>query len=132
MSLDPALAFQKAIVTRLNGSTNAGGNVFDSVPPSDPFPRITVGEGQSLLDQADCYDGTESILDVHVWSRSPGYPEAKAIADQVRTLLHDADLTLDGHTLGLIEFTSAQMLRDPDGITSHIAMSFRALSQPST
>src|SRR5262245_31186395 len=129
---DPSLAFQKALVATLKGNTGAGNNVFDSVPTSNPFPRITIGEGQSLKDYADCYDGTESFLDVHVWSRAVGYPEAKTIADQCRDLLHDAALALDGHTLGLIEFSSSQFLRDPDGLTSHVAMTFRALSQPST
>lgn len=129
---DPQLALQKALFVALDNQTNAGGNVFDAVPSGDPFPRITIGEGQGLADLADCYDGTETVLDVHVWSRGQGYPEAKTIADQVRDILHDADLPLEGHSLGLLEYQGSQNLRDPDGITSHIAMTFRALTQPST
>lgn len=129
---DPSLALQRAIVVALENNTGAGPNVFDQVPPvePDPYPRITVGEGQSIAAYADCYDGTESFCDVHVWSRAVGFPEAKQIADQVRTILHDAELVLEGHTLGLITFENAQTLRDPDGLTNHVAMSFRALSQP--
>jgi putative lipase involved disintegration of autophagic bodies len=129
---DPSLALQKALVGALTGQTAAGANVFDSVPSTDPFPRITVGEGTALGDYADCYDGSETILDVHVWSRQVGFPQAKTIAGQVRDILHDANLILDGHTLGLIEYQGSQNLRDPDGLTSHIAMTFRALTQPST
>lgn len=128
---DPSLALQKAIVATLKAAnTGAGNNVFDSVPTSNPFPRITVGDGQSLADFQDCRRGSEVFLDVHVWSRAVGYPEAKTIASETRDALDDAALVLDGHILDLLDFDEARFLRDPDGITSHVAMSFRALTQP--
>jgi hypothetical protein len=37
---------------------------------------------------------------------------------------------LDGHSLELLHFQDARALRDPDGLTSHVAMTFRALTQP--
>lgn len=129
MSADPGLAIQKAIVAALLNNTAAGANVFDTVPPTDPYPRITIGESAELGSFADCYDGTETTITVDVWSTAPGFPEAKAIESQIRGLLHDADLELDGHLLGLIWFETAVSLRDPDGITRHIAMTFRVLSQ---
>jgi hypothetical protein len=128
--VDPSLALQKAFVAALRGQTDAAGNVFDQVPASNPFPRVTLGEGQSIGDFADCIEGTESFLAVDVWSRAVGFPEAKRIGDQVRSALHDAALVLDGHRLVLIEFQDARALRDPDGLTSHIAMTFRALTEP--
>lgn len=130
MAADPSLALQKAIIAALRGATDAAGNVFDTVPEGDAFPRVTVGDGQSIADLADCYDGTETNLQIDVWSRAVGWPEAKRIASAVRETLHDADLTLDGHHLELLQFEGAQFLRDPDGITRHVAMTFRALTQP--
>jgi hypothetical protein len=127
---DPSLALQAAIVAALAGTTEAGTNVYDQVPATDAFPRITVGEGQTVGNFADCYDGSEVYLDVHVWSREVGFPEAKRIASAVRSALHDAPLTLTGHTLELLQFRDARYLRDPDGRTSHVAMTFRALTQP--
>lgn len=132
---DPSLSIQKAIVAVLVGNTDAGVNVFDQVPasplPEGPFPRITLGEGQSAGNYADCYEGTETTLVIDVWSRAVGFPEAKRIASQVRAILHDAPLVLDDHILDLIAFESALNLRDPDGITRHVAITFRALTQPS-
>lgn len=132
MSLDPSLAVQKAILDVLKGATAAGANVYDAVPTADPFPRITIGEGQALPNHADCMRGSELFIDVHVWSRKIGFSEAKGIADQVRTLIDDATLSVTGHVVDIIEFDSARHLRDPDGLTSHIAMTFRALTQPVT
>lgn len=129
MSVDPSLALQGALVARLKGATDAGNSVYDTVPTSNPFPRITIGEGQTIGDFADCYNGSETFLDVDVWSQAVGFPEAKRIADQVRGLLDDT-MALTGHSLEIFEFQNARYLHDPDGLTKHIAMTFRALTQP--
>ncbi len=132
MSVDPSLALQKAIRDAVKGESPAlaSGRIYDRPPAVATFPYITIGEGQSISNIADCYDGTESFLDVHVWSREVGFPEAKQIADGLRDLLRQDSLTVTGHTLELFEFQSSRFLRDPDGLTNHIAMSFRALTQP--
>jgi hypothetical protein len=131
-SVDPSLALQGAIVNALVAANVAGGRILDQPPIDAVYPYVTIGEGQVLADLADCYDGSECFLDIHVWSRAVGYPETKRIADQVRGVLHDADLVLDGHSLELLHFQDARTLRDPDGLTSHVAMTFRALTQPDT
>lgn len=128
-STDPALALQKALFDALKGHTDAGANVFDRVS-DDVYPRITLGDGQSVPSIGICGPASESFLDVDVWSRAPGYPQTKTIADQVRTILHDADLPLTGHRLDLLTFRDVVYSRDPDGLTSRARMTFRALTQP--
>jgi hypothetical protein len=127
---DPSLALQKALVAALRGETDAGVNVFDDVPTSDPFPRITLGEGQTIGDFQDCRDGSEVFIELNVWSRKVGFPEAKTIASQARTILNDADLDLDGHVRDLMEFQDTVYSRDPDGRTRRARMTLRALTQP--
>lgn len=137
---DPALALQKAIVAALKGATGAGNNVYDDVPgrkkgeaadkDGGPFPRITLGEGQTVGNFADCYDGSEVFLQIDVWTTTTGFPETKRIAGQVRSELHDADLQLDGHTLELLEFQDTVYSRDPDGKTRRARITLRALTQP--
>lgn len=128
---DPAYALQDAIHDALKGATDAGNNVFDSVPHSNPFPRITIGPQQTIGDFADCYDGSEVFLQIDVWSQKPGYPQVKEIASQVRDILHNADetLTLDGHVLGLMEFQDTVYSREPDQKTSRARINIRALTQ---
>ncbi|WP_336800803.1 DUF3168 domain-containing protein [Kaistia sp. MMO-174] len=131
MSTDPSLALQAGFLHAIVAAVPVlGGRVYDMPPASALYPYVTIGEIQVNADLADCYAGSESFADVHVWSRAVGFPEAKGIADQIRSALHDADLALSGHSLELLQFRDARTLRDPDGITSHIAMTFRALTQP--
>lgn len=132
MATDPSLALQGALVAAIRAlATAAGSNVFDAVPPSDPFPRVTLGPSQSIPVDADCYAGTESFQQIDVWSRGVGFPEAKAIADAIRDRLHDADLTVSGHVLDLMTVESINYSREPDGLTSRARISVRILSQPS-
>lgn len=125
---DPSYAIQKAIVAALRVGVIS--DVYDIPPQRDPFPRITIGEGQVLGNFADCYSGSECFIQIDVWSRKPGFGEAKTLANQVRGILDDKTLALDGHTMEFMRFESSQILRDPDGLTSHIAMTFRILTQP--
>ncbi|MET4636163.1 DUF3168 domain-containing protein [Kaistia defluvii] len=131
MSSDPSLALQAAFLHAIvDGAPAVAGRVYDTPPASAVFPYVTIGEIQVNADLADCYGGSESFVDVHVWSRAVGFPEAKRIADGIRDALHDVELTLEDHSLGLLHFRDARTLRDPDGVTNHIAMTFRALTQP--
>jgi hypothetical protein len=130
---DPSGALQKAIVTALKAAaTGVGSRIYDRVPENAAFPYVTIGDAQSIGAFADCYDGTESFIDVHIWSRATNFGEAKTVLSQVRSALHDEELSLDGHILELLNFRDARTLRDPDGLTSHVVATFRALSHPST
>lgn len=128
-----SFALQKAVVAALSTALAPDVPVFDRVPAAaDPYPRVVVGEGQELPNLADCMNGREHYLDIHVWSRSVGQGEAKTIAGLVESALHDADLTLEGHGLDLIGLNGIRYLRDPDGRTTHAVLTFRALTQPDT
>jgi len=128
---DPSLPLQGAIVAALKAlNTAAGSNVFDRVPDSNPFPRITVGAGQSVPVDENCYEGTESTIQIDAWSREVGFPQVKQIASAVRGLLHNGDLALSGHTLELMKIDSITFERDPDGLTSRARIQLRALTQP--
>lgn len=130
MSIDPSLAIQKAIFAALLNNTAAGGNVFDRVSAANPFPRITHGSIVVNDWPYGCMAGSECFIDVDVWSREPGYPQVKTIADQVREILDDADLTLEGHHLELLSYRDSAVSRDPDGLTNRARMTFYALTQP--
>lgn len=133
MATDPSLALQKAFVAAIKAlNTAAGNNVFDMPPVSDPFPRVTIGPANVNPILADCYDGSESFTQIDAWSRKPGYPEVKGIADAIRGALHDGTLTLDGHTLELMYVDAVVYERDPDGLTSRARLTVRTQTQPST
>lgn len=127
---DPALALQKAIFDTLKGATDAGDSVYDTVPPTNLFPRITFGPSQSVPanEEADpeCgYDPTEITQEMNVWSQRTGYPEAKTIASQVREILHGSTLALTGFSMELpLTLRSSDASLDPDGKTHRVRMLF--------
>jgi len=130
---DPSLAMQGAIVAALKASVAVtaliGGpteaRIFDRVPEKQVFPYIAFGPAQVIQQDATCIDGSEVYQQIDVWSRLPGFPECKRVAEAVREALHRLDATFGD--LGFeIEHQFTNYLRDPDGLTSHAVLSFRA------
>ena len=50
--------------------------------------------------------------------------------EAIEAVLDDAALALDGHALVNLRFEMAEARRDPDGITWHGVMRFRAVTEP--
>ena len=131
----PSFELQVAIVTRLKATAAVtafvGNRVYDSVPDNPVFPYITVGEGDETSDDADCIDGLEISLDIDVWSRGSGFPEAKKISDEIRKALKTSELTIPTNALVYFRHRQTRFLRDPDGKTSHAVLQFEAfVEQP--
>lgn len=130
---DPSLALQAAIVGALKADSGllalVGTRVYDEVPVSPAFPYVTLGPVQVLPDKADCIDGVEIFPQIDAWSRTRGSPEAKRIGAAIVAALDDQDLTVSGSLVVVFELQSINYLRDPDGLTHHAAITFRALLQ---
>ena len=110
-------------------SAFVGNRVYDSVPEKPVFPYITVGEGDETSDDADCIDGLEISLDIDVWSRAPGFPEAKKISDEIRKALKTPELTIPTNELVYFRHRQTRFLRDPDGKTAHAVMTFEGFAE---
>jgi hypothetical protein len=133
----PSLELQGAIVARLKASADLaaliGMRIYDDVPKEKIFPYATVGEGDETSDDVDCIDGFEISLDIDIWSRDVGFPEAKRISDEIRKALKSPDLSLQINALVYFRHRQTRFLRDPDGLTSHAVMTFEAFAeQPNT
>lgn len=127
---DASLALQDALVAALRAGAmpELGARVYDRVPDDALFPYVTVGDDQVNADHAECLEGSVEIAtNVHVWSRGVGKVEAKQIAGWIVSTLNYAALALAGYRLVLIEHETTHHLSDPDGLTSHSVVTFRAL-----
>jgi len=132
---DPSLDLQLAIVHRLKNTAGVtalvGQRVYDRPPTKAPppvLPYVTYGSDQVLQDDVSCITAYEVAVQIDVWSQVPGQVQMKRIVGEVRAALHAAEFDLtDPHALVLIEHESTRYLDDPDGITSHGAVGFRAL-----
>lgn len=139
----PSLELQGTIVARLKADSSVtalvGARVYETVPPEEErhartgaaFPYVSMGPADELSDDAECINGFEIALQVDVWSRAVGSPEAKTIADAIRTSLRDYDFPLVSNALVLFQHQQTRFLRDPDGLTTHGIIIFEAfIEQP--
>ena len=98
--------------------------IYDPVPPVPTFPYVSIGPDDVVTDDADCITGFEITVQLDVWSREPGYKQAKTIADAVRVSLHGYEFTLSANAAVLFEHRVTRNFRDQDGLTNHSAMTF--------
>jgi len=136
MSEDASYEAQIAIVGALKNDAALtaliGGRVYDHVP-RDPttkrvtadFPYVSLGAEQEVPETYECIDGAEIIQQIDVWSRDPGFREVKRIAKAVKEALVNTPLSLSDNALVYLAYDGRRVFRDPDGLTSHAALTFR-------
>ena len=135
--MSPSFELQQLVYNTL--LTDAGllaeiaGRVYDRVPRATPlgavtaeFPFVSFGPHSYIPDDYDCVVAGEHTLQIDVWSRKPGFPECKRIADLVKKALHDVDLMMAENALASILVESVGFVRDADGLTSHGVVLVRA------
>lgn len=137
-----AVSTQKAVFSALDASsaltalladheTFDRSGIYDFVPSAAQsgdntlYPFITIGEDNPQEWGTDTASGAEVTVIVHIWSRSPGWNEAKQIADAVRDALHRQELTTPDKEFIDCEWENDENIRDPDGLTLHVAQQFR-------
>jgi hypothetical protein len=121
---------QIAIYNALNVSaitSTLSCGVYDEVIEGNSYPFITLGEENSLDYSTKDLDGTDVTINLHIWSRYKGSKETKEIMDKIHDLLHNSNLSVSGFNLINLRFEFSDILRDPDGVTRHGVMRFRAI-----
>jgi len=123
-------ALQTTIYNALNVSaitTTLSCGVYDEVIEGNTYPFITLGEETTIDYSTKTATGSETTINIHIWSQYKGSKQTKQIMDKVHDLLHDIDLTVTGFNLINLRFEYSDIMRDPDGITRHGVMRFRAI-----
>ena len=124
-------ALQSSIYTALNVSaitTTLACGVYDEVVEGNSYPFIRLGEETAIDYSTNNLVGAETTINIHIWSRYKGSKQTKQIMDKVHDLLHDVSLTVSGVNLINLRFEYSDIMRDPDGITRHGVMRFRAIT----
>jgi hypothetical protein len=103
---------------------------YEDVSLGATFPYITLGEDQDIPRLADCINGSEIIVTLHAWSRAGGYAEVKQGADAINDALHDAGYTLPNFAVSVFQRHGYHQMKDPDGLTTHAVITFRAIVNP--
>jgi hypothetical protein len=131
------LALHAAITTalRADGPLQALiGNpikLFEDVQPSPAFAYIVIGETDDVPELAECIDGWEIFVPIHIYSRTGGFEEAKQIGAAIDAVLHNAALSLTGYALKVLERDSpTRYVKAPDNTTVHGLVTFLAKIEP--
>lgn len=106
-----------------------GTRVFDHVPAESVYPLIVLAEASSTAELGQCWNAEEAYLDLHVFSRPAdrGAQEARDVMGQAIEALHGASIDLGaGVALALLHRWTQRLFRDPDGLTWHGVVTFRA------
>ena len=126
-----SFALQSSIYSTLSNDNNLtstlGASVFDDVPENTSYPYIVLGEDTANEYDTKDVNGSTSSLTIHVWSEYKGSKETKQIMDRVHDLLHDSNISVSGFNLINLRFEFSDIMRDPDGITRHGVIRFRAV-----
>jgi len=124
-------ALQTAIYSTLSNDSNLtstlGAGVFDEVTEGATYPFVVLGEETATDYSTKDLDGGEITINIHIWSQYKGSKETKNIMDRIHDLLHDSDISVSGFNLINLRFEYSDIMRDPDGVTRHGVMRFRAI-----
>lgn len=125
MSFEAAL--QKAVYERLSGYASMP-PVYDDVPQNAPAHYVVIGEDTHVPYDTDDSVGSESTITIHQWSKSHrGKAEVKATQGLIYSALNRHELTIEDHHLVTLEFEYSESMLDPDGLTRHGVVRYRAL-----
>lgn len=127
----PNLALQAALVARIrNLGTGAGQRVYSAIPEgSQTYPYVQVWPGFETPIDEDCWDRTESTMQVDVWADTTTYIKTKEIAGAIRNALHEQTLMIAGHTVDRIRVESITYSDDPPLYRARMSISIE--TQPS-
>ncbi len=103
---------------------------FYDEPPADVvFPYVTLGRVESRPIEAAAVEAQEHFVTLHVWSRYGGRAEALDVIGALRSVLHNATLTVAGRRLTFIFAQFADVFRAGDGRTTHGVLRLRAVTE---
>lgn len=147
MTTETTLAVQLAVVTRLLASEDVqelapplpaeefAAAVFDRVPKGRTPPYVRIGNpDRDVPNKAECYDGSEVFLQIDAYGNRDqvGKPGVKRLAGAVVAALDECEdsIEIEDYRLLVLEKFGVEFRTEPDGLTEHAIMTFRALVEP--
>ena len=135
MTVSSAIAVRKAIHNALAADAAlaallGGVKIYDDAPREAQPPYVAFADFQSRDWSTSSDRGAEHLVFINVWSTQRGAREALAVAEQVRSLIDDQPLTLDGNHLVNLRFLQLDTRRENNGRLTRATLRFRAVTEP--
>lgn len=87
--------------------------------PETGFPYVALGSTQARPWRMCKGNGSQIVVQIHVWTRSTGKIGCERIAAMIVNLIESAQLSISGYRLHGITVEDKRVDRDPDGRTNH-------------
>ena len=134
MSHDVQWPLQQALYTALTGDAAltaliGASGVFDHVDEGSNLPYVTIGDISQAQFGTKTTEGMDATVTIHTWDDvHRGLKSTKEIMAAVLGVLHEASLSITGHSLSVARFEFSDVFVDPDGLTRHGVQRFRFLT----
>lgn len=126
--MNAELEVQKAIYSLLTGqSPPISYPVYDDVPEDTSYPYVNIGEATSNQWDSKTFNGFETSIVIHSWSRYSGRKEIKEIMGTIYDILHDQSITVTGYNTVLCLFEFSETFLEDDGVTRHGVQRFNLI-----
>ncbi|ATQ67151.1 MULTISPECIES: DUF3168 domain-containing protein [Methylosinus] len=134
MSVSPAVALRKAIISRLASDTAltgalGGAKFYDEAPRAAEPPYVVFAETQTRDWSSALSPGAEQFFVLSVISVQRGARQALDLAERIVALLDEAPLSLDGHHLVDLRHLSSATRREQSGRFARADLRFRATTE---
>lgn len=123
-----ALSSDAALTAALGGA----GRIYDTPPEAAAVPYVVIGEETATDYSSSLTDAEEHTVTIHVWTEARSSLPNKTIQGLVRGALHEQGLALSAGTLCNLRCEFRETLRDPDGLSWHGVLRFRAVTARDT
>lgn len=133
---DASVSIHRAIIARLLAHAGVAGivgaRVYEDPPAGVAKPYITTGPMDVLTEVAEEYEGSTTTFQIDGWAEGPGGHTMRLLGREIRAALHENNLVLvEDQRLVSLTIEQTRYLREPDGITRHVAVTGTALTEPS-
>jgi len=135
MSVDALRALQKGLLAYLKAQPSLRVwlgetvRVYDEVPPEVVYPYVRLGRAEARPVGGLGPEATEQVLTLMAVSRFAGTEEARAIAAELRVLLDQAELSLEGQHVVSVRVTYVDVFRSSDRYSVHGLVRLRVVSE---
>lgn len=132
---DRTVELYAALYTALSGAAGvtsalgSSGKVYEGkAPDGQAVPYVVIGDVTSVDNAASLRDCQEQTVTIHAWTENPSKYSNLQVQSAVRAALHSVSLSLSGGALANLRCEFQSTLGDPDGVSQHGVLRFRAVT----
>lgn len=126
---DPTLELQGAIITRLRANADltaiVGQRIGDIPNATWAKPYISIGPSNYVIEDVDCVDGGEVMIQIDCWSDATVLSEIRRVAGAVRSALKGWEPTMATNAIVTFEHWRTDYITN--GALKHASLRYTAI-----